>query len=83
MQENGASVCAHLAARVAELEAAHALLMRKWEGELVPRLLAQDEEIAAQREALTDLAQDVYAVDDDESNDRRRRRRAAPRGGRP
>ena len=73
MDRNGASHCAHLEARMTALEAALSGLTRRWEGELVPRLLAQDEEIAAQREALTDLTGAVRALADEHNNDRERR----------
>jgi uncharacterized coiled-coil protein SlyX len=74
MHGNGASVCAHLEARVHELEIAIAILARRYEGELVARLLSIEEEVAGQREALTGLAASIRCLADDDDNDRGRRR---------
>lgn len=45
LQRNGADARAHLEARVRELELALALLARRWEQELVPRLLELEQDV--------------------------------------
>jgi hypothetical protein len=43
--KNGGSVYTHLEARLAELERALSLLSRRWERELVPRLVRIEREV--------------------------------------
>lgn len=57
MGANGADAYATLAARVAELESAIRILARRWEEQLVPRLVAIErdiEQVAAQVAELLD-----------------------------
>lgn len=82
MHGNGASVCAHLEARVRELEAALALLTRRIEEKIIPRVLASEDEIASQHEAMTELASAVHALANDANDDQQRRQRSAAQGER-